>query len=126
MNEQVVPNNPPSTELAHVQGKAIGNLISNALFWGVGVVVVILLARWKRWLGLAGLVLYAVLAALDALQSILVLFSSPAVIRDLKSRGASAAELTRVRCTTLVRLLDDAVMIVYALFLYYWLVPHDG
>lgn len=126
MNEQLFHDDTPPTELARVQGKAIGNLVANLLFWGLGVVVVILLARWKRWLGFAGLALYSVTAVLDVVQGSLIVFSSPAAIRGLKSHGAPPAELTRIRSTTLVRVLDDAMMVGYALFLYYWLFQHGS
>ena len=97
------------TDLAWRQ--SISEIIPNLLFFGLGVVILVYLAAWLRWLAIVGFAVYGVIFAIDVIRLVMVLGTGLLLLisgrAELKGWGA-----------TLVQLVETTVFAMYTGVLY--------
>jgi hypothetical protein len=98
--------------------KTMSELLPNVISYGLGVVALLFVGRWLNFVGLLGLVFYAVIFALDALRLVftvgsgVVLLFSRTMRPGIKSWAATALQTV-----------EAATHGVYTVILYSWFSP---
>lgn len=99
--------------------KSISEIAPNLFFFGIGVIVIVLLAKYVWWwLGFAGFVAYCILLLIDLVRMLIVVGSGFALL-FAKELSAKAQVLSWG--TTLVQLFETVVFVVYTGIIYRYL-----
>lgn len=80
---------------------SISEIIPNLLFFGFGVVVLVFLAPWLRWVAIVGFAVYGVIFAIDLIRLIVVLGAGVLLLVSGRAerKGWGAALVQLVQCT---------------------------
>ena len=98
--------------------KSMSEFLPNVIYYGLGVAALVFVGRWLNFVGLLGLLFYAVVLALEAFRLVfttgagIVLLFSPARRPGIKSWAANALQIV-----------ETAIHGVYTVILYSWFSP---
>src|SRR5215813_12418064 len=81
--------------------KSISEIIPNLLFFGFGVVILVFLAAWIRWLAIVGFAVYGVILVIDLIRLTVVLGTGFQLLvsgrAELKGWGATLVQLVETQ-----------------------------